>query len=66
MASEDIPVSVFRRQPQYFLAKPKVALPAYQDLTMPRRDWLKLASPSCWRLPARSVCAAQIERQEQA
>jgi hypothetical protein len=54
----------FRKRADMFIAKPKVALPAYRDLTMPRRDWVKLAAPSCWRLPARSVCAAQIESQE--
>jgi hypothetical protein len=59
-------MSIFRKSTDYYLAKPKVALPAYRDLTMPRRDWLKLAAPSCWRLPARSVCAAQIESQERA
>lgn len=56
-------MSIFRKRNEYFLAKPKVALPAYRDLTMPRKDWLKLASPSHWRLPARSVCAAQTSKE---
>lgn len=56
-------MSIFRRTTDYYLAKPKVALPAYRDLTMPRRDWLKLATPSWWRLPARSVCAERFPEQ---
>lgn len=54
---------MFRKTTDYYLAKPKVALPAYRDLTMPRRDWLKLATPSWWRLPARSVCAERFQEQ---
>lgn len=57
-------MSIFRKPNLYYTPKPKVALASYRDLTMPRRDWLKLSEPAHWRLPARSVCAAQIESQE--
>lgn len=53
-------MSIFRKPNLYYTPRPKVALPAYRDLTMPRVDWLKLAPPSCWRLPARSVCASEV------
>lgn len=47
----------FRKPVAYYLVKPKTALPAYRDLTMPRRNWSRLDGPACERLPARSVCA---------
>lgn len=57
-------MSIFRKRAEMFYARPKVALASYRDLTMPRRDWLKLSEPAHWRLPARSVCAARTESQE--
>lgn len=47
----------FRRNPDMFVAKPKVALASYRDLTMPRRNWSRLDSPAHERLPAWTVCA---------
>lgn len=56
----------FRKPVSYFVVRPKVALPAYRDLTMPRRNWASLDRPASERLPARSVCAQRFESQEQA
>lgn len=35
----------FRAQAEMFVAFPKRVLAAYQDLTMPRRDWSRYDSP---------------------
>ena len=51
-------MSIFRKRADMFVAKPKVALASYRDLTMPRRNWSRLDSPAHERLPARSVCAS--------
>lgn len=53
-------MSIFRKPVTYYLVKPKTALPAYRDLTMPRRNWSRLDEPACERLPARSVCARSV------
>ena len=53
-------MSIFRKPVSYYLVKPKTALPAYRDLTMPRQNWSRLDGPACERLPARSVCASSV------
>lgn len=50
----------FRAKADMFVAFPKNVLSPFQDLTMPRRDWSRLAAPACWRLDARTVCAARF------
>lgn len=54
-------MSIFRKPVRYFIAKPKVALPTYRDLTMPKRQWSRLDRPASERLPARSVCASNFD-----
>lgn len=50
----------FRKSPSYYLVKPKTALPAFTDISMPRRNWSRLDTPACERLPARTVCARNV------
>jgi hypothetical protein len=35
----------FRAKAEMFVSFPKNTMPAYQDLTMPRRDWSRYDSP---------------------
>jgi hypothetical protein len=50
----------FRAHAEMLVLFPKRIFAAYRDLTMPLRNWSKFDSPSCDRLPARSVCAQQF------
>lgn len=50
----------FRRSADMLVLFPKRILANYTDLTMPKRDWSELDSPSFERLPARSVCAEEF------
>lgn len=55
-------MSIFHREAQMFVAKPKRQLAQYTDLSMPRRDWSKFDSPASERIDARTVCAGQFSQ----
>lgn len=42
-------MSIFRRNADMFVAKPKRQLAHYTDLTMPRRDWSTFEKPPIQR-----------------
>lgn len=50
----------FRKPADILVLFPKRIPAVYTDLTMRKRDWSKLDSPSFERLPARSVCAEEF------